>query len=110
MYITQQSQAAAAGPPEGRKHTGVEKKYIARKGMNPALMQMSEQQKAKSHIDAATRSHKLITDKVLHDEFGFGPVRRERFRIEYQKQLDLYERGYWTYEEMLELAKNDWRE
>ena len=86
------------------------KPYMNRKGMNPALLQMSEEQKAKSYIDAATRSHKLITDKVLHDVFGFGPVRRERFRVEYQKQLDLYERGYWTYEEMLELAKNDWRE
>ena len=86
------------------------KPYINRKGMNPALLQMSEQQKAATYIDAANKAHKLLADKVLHDVFGFGPDRRERFRIEYQKQLDLYERGYWTYEEMLELAKNDWRE
>ena len=55
------------------------KPYINRKGMNPALLQMSEQQKAATYIDSATRSHKLITDKVLHDEFGFGGRRCQRF-------------------------------
>lgn len=86
------------------------KMYITRKGVNPALLQMSEQQKAATYMDAANKAHKLLTDKVLHDVFGFGPARRERFREEYEKQLELYERGYWTYEEMLQLAKNDWKE
>lgn len=86
------------------------KPYISRKGVNPALLQMSEQQKAATYIDTANKAHKLLTDKVLHDVFGFGPERRKRFREEYEKQLDLYERGYWTYEKMLRLAKNDWRE
>lgn len=85
------------------------KPYINRKGMNPALLQMSEQQKAATYIDAATRSHKLITDKVLHDEFGFGPSRRERFRVKYEEQMRLYRKGYYTYDDLLELAKNDWR-
>ena len=86
------------------------KPYIKRKGMNQALLQMSEQQKAATYIDSANKAHKLLTDKVLHDVFGFGPARRERCREEYEKQLELYERGYWTYEEMLQLAKNDWKE
>lgn len=68
------------------------KSYINRKGMNPTLLQMSEQQKAATYIDAANKAHKLLTDKVLHDVFGFGPARRERFREEYEKQLELYER------------------
>lgn len=87
----------------------MKKKYITRKGMNPALMQMSEERKAKDCIDSATRSHKLITDKVLHDVFGFGPKRRQRFREEYERQMNLFKRGYYTYEDMLRLAKNDWR-
>lgn len=84
------------------------KPYMNRKGMNPALLQMSEQQKAATYIDAATRSHKLITDKVLHDEFGFGPDRRERFRVKYEEQMSLYRKGYYTYDDLLELAKNNW--
>ena len=72
-------------------------------------MQMSEQQKAATYIDAANKAHKLLTDKVLHDVFGFGPVRRERFRVKYEEQMSLYRKGYYTYDDLLELAKNDWR-
>ena len=55
------------------------KPYINRKGINPALLQMSEQQKAATYIDAANKAHKLLTDKVLHDVFGFGPEHRRDF-------------------------------
>ena len=57
------------------------KQYTNRKGINPVLFQMSEEQKAATHMRAANKAHKLLTDKVLHDVFGFGPVRRERFRM-----------------------------
>lgn len=86
------------------------KQYTNRKGINPVLFQMSEEQKAATHMRAANKAHKLLTDKVLHDVFGFGPVRRERFRIEYEKQLDLYRRGYYTVDDLLELAKKEWKE
>lgn len=79
------------------------------KGINPALLQMSEQQKAATYIQEANEAHKLLTDKVLHDTFGFGPERRERFRKEYEKQLELYERGYYNYKDLKELAMNDWK-
>lgn len=86
------------------------KQYTNRKGINPVLLQMTEEQKAASAMRAANVAHKLLTDKVLHDVFGFGPSRREKFRIEYEKQLDLYRRGYYTADDLLELAKKDWKE
>lgn len=88
----------------------MKKRYMNRKGINPALLRMSEEQKAATYIRAANEAHKLLTDKVLHDVFGFGPERRERFRVEYEKQLDLYERGYYSYKDLKDLALKEWRE
>lgn len=49
------------------------KQYTNRKGINPVLLQMTEEQKAASAMRAANVAHKLLTNKVLHDVFGFGP-------------------------------------
>ena len=45
-------------------------------------------------IDSAQKVNMLLTMTVLHDKFGFGTKRMERFLKEYKELLDSYEKGY----------------
>ena len=45
-------------------------------------------------IDSAQKVNMLLTMTVLHDKFGFGAKRMERFLKEYKELLDSYEKGY----------------
>ena len=45
-------------------------------------------------IDSAYKVNMLLTMTVLHDKYGFGTKRLERFLKEYQELLDSYEKGY----------------
>ena len=46
-----------------------------RKRINPAMIYMSEEAKAKTAIQAASEAVRLITLKILHDTFDFGEKR-----------------------------------
>ena len=67
---------------------------IKRKGMNPALARMTQIRKDNMLISAAGKANMIISLMVLHDKFGYGEKRLNKFIDEYQKQLDAYNSGY----------------
>ena len=67
---------------------------IKKKGMNPALARMTQIRKDNMLISAAGQANMIISLMVLHDKFGYGEKRLNKFIDEYQKQLDAYNRGY----------------
>lgn len=67
---------------------------IKKKGMNPALARMTQTRKDNMLISAAGKANMIISLMVLHDKFGYGEKRLNKFIDEYQKQLDAYNSGY----------------
>ena len=67
---------------------------IKRKGMNPALARMTQIRKDNMLISAAGKANMIISLMVLHDKFGYGEKRLNKFIDEYYKQLDAYNSGY----------------
>lgn len=70
------------------------KKINTRKGMNPALAAMTVRHKENQLISAAAKANMLIALMVLHDKFGYGKKRLERYMDEFHKQLDAYNSGH----------------
>ena len=62
--------------------------------MNPALARMTRVVEQNKLIAAAGKANMIISLMVLHDKFGYGEKRLNKFIDEYQKQLDAYNRGY----------------
>lgn len=62
--------------------------------MNPALARMTQIRKDNMLISAAGKANMIISLMVLHDKFGYGEKRLNKFIDEYQKQLDAYNSGY----------------
>lgn len=67
---------------------------IKKKGINPALARMTQIRKDNMLISAAGKANMIISIMVLHDKFGYGEKRLNKFIDEYQKQLDAYNSGY----------------
>lgn len=67
---------------------------IKKKGMNPALARMTQIRKDNMLISAAGKANMIISLMVLHDKFGYGEKRLNKFIDEYYKQLDAYNSGY----------------
>lgn len=67
---------------------------IKRKGINPALARMTQIRKDNMLISATGKANMIISLMVLHDKFGYGQKRLNKFIEEYQKQLDAYNSGY----------------
>lgn len=67
---------------------------IKKKGINPALARMTQIRKDNMLISAAGKANMIISLMVLHDKFGYGEKRLNKFIDEYQKQLDAYNSGY----------------
>ncbi|MBS5399459.1 MAG: hypothetical protein KHY08_10195 [Lachnospiraceae bacterium] len=67
---------------------------IKKKGMNQALARMTQIRKDNMLISAAGKANMIISLMVLHDKFGYGEKRLNKFIDEYQKQLDAYNSGY----------------
>lgn len=67
---------------------------IKKKGMNPALARMTQIRKDNMLISAAGKANMIISLMVLHDKFGYGEKRLNKFIDEYQKQLEAYNSGY----------------
>lgn len=68
--------------------------YTKRKGMNPALAAMTVKKHDNLLVSAAAKANMLISLMVLHDKFGFGEKRLQRFMDEYYKQLEAYNSGH----------------
>ena len=62
--------------------------------MNPALARMTRVVEQNKLIAAAGKANMIISLMVLHDKFGYGEKRLNKFIDEYQKQLDAYNSGY----------------
>lgn len=77
-----------------------------KKGINPAMVYMSEEAKAKLAIKASSEAIKLMTLKILHDTFDFGEKRQQRFIDEFDRQMQMYEEGYFNYKDLKELVEN----
>ena len=45
-------------------------------------------------IESSYKANMILALTVLHDKFGFGKKRIDRFLDEYKELLDSYERGY----------------
>ena len=67
---------------------------IKKKGINPALARMTQIRKDNMLISAGGKANMIISLMVLHDKFGYGEKRLNKFIDEYQKQLDAYNSGY----------------
>lgn len=67
---------------------------IKKKGINPALVRMTQIRKDNMLISAAGKANMIISLMVLHDKFGYGEKRLNKFIDEHQKQLDAYNSGY----------------
>ena len=67
---------------------------IKKKGMNSALARLTQIRKDNMLISAAGKASMIISLMVLHDKFGYGEKRLNKFLDEYQKQLDAYNSGY----------------
>lgn len=67
---------------------------IKKKGINPALARMTQIRKDNMLISAAGKANMIISLMVLHDKFGYGEKRLNKFIDEYQKQLNAYNSGY----------------
>lgn len=67
---------------------------IKKKGMNPALARITQIRKDNMLISAAEKANMIISLMVLHDKFGYGEKRLNKFIDEYQKQLEAYNSGY----------------
>ena len=62
--------------------------------MNPALARMTRVVEQNKLIAAAGKANMIISLMVLHDKFGYGEKKLNKFIDEYQKQLDAYNSGY----------------
>lgn len=67
---------------------------IKKKGMNLALARITQIRKDNMLISAAGKANMIISLMVLHDKFGYGEKRLNKFIDEYQKQLEAYNSGY----------------
>ena len=62
--------------------------------MTPTLARMTQIRKDNMLIIAAGKANMIISLMVLHDKFGYGEKRLNKFIDEYYKQLDAYNSGY----------------
>lgn len=70
------------------------KRMKTERGMNPALAAMTAKRKEEMLISATAKANMLVTLMVLHDKFGFGKKRLERYMDEFKNQLEAYNSGY----------------
>ena len=70
---------------------------IPQKRVNPVLAGMATYQ----------RDRKLIALTVLHDKFGYGKKRLQRFIDEYQDVLDSYNKGYVNVDDLKSVLREE---
>ncbi len=74
---------------------GRKKKFLgAQKGMNPALAALTQKHEEDVLLGSASKVTLLLACMVLHDKFGYGNKRLNRFIDEYHEQLEAYNTGY----------------
>lgn len=79
------------------------KKQIKRRLPKPTI-----DAKTKREIsDIVTNAAMAAMFKVLHDEYGFGKQRLERFNRQVIHQLELMAEKYVSYQDILEMIKDE---
>lgn len=73
-------------------------KYFNNKQINKPMLK--NRREADKLIDSAHKANALITLNVLHDKFGFGKKRLDKFQEEYLKVLDSFNNGYISAEDL----------
>lgn len=63
---------------------------IKGKTMNPALMAMSKEARARKLLNSAEKTNLLLTIMSLHDEMEFSKEQIELFLKGYRRQIDCY--------------------
>lgn len=71
--------------------------------MNPALAKMSAYQNDRMLISSAYKANMILGLTVLHDKFGFGQKRLERYIDEVVKLLESYNKGYISVQDLEEV-------
>lgn len=69
------------------------KKGVPQKRMNPALAAATQQMKDNLFIRSSHKANLLLALMALHNRFGFGEKRLNRFLDEYRNLLEMYNRG-----------------
>ena len=80
---------------------------IPQKRINPVLAGMATYQRDRKLIGASMVANKLITLTVLHDKFGYGKKRLQRFIDEYQDVLDSYNKGYVNVDDLKSVLREE---
>lgn len=70
-----------------------EKNKGMQRGINPALAKMNAMQRDAVIINAAAKAHMILTLTVLRNQYGFGEKRMNDFLKRYHTQLEAYEKG-----------------
>lgn len=83
------------------------KTYQGKRGINPALARMNERQKDNFLISSAYKAHLILGLTVLHDKFGFGQKRCERYIDELVALLDSYNRGYISVKDLEQVLQDE---
>lgn len=67
------------------------KQVFKTRQVNPALQAFGQRYRESRIISVASRAGISISLMILHQEFGFGEKRLNRFLEEYKKQLEKYD-------------------
>lgn len=75
--------------------------------MVKAMMLQAKRSAAKQATDDIVRTLIAIPVMVLHDKWGFGQKRLERFVEQLVEVLDSYERGYITMDDLMQALRDE---
>lgn len=76
------------------------------KGNHKVLAEVKEEVTRKA-VNYALRSFGVLAALVLHDKFGFGTKRIDRFYEDWVEKVDALQKGYINIEDVRELLKDE---
>lgn len=75
--------------------------------LTKAMIQQAKRTAANQATDQVVKLMLALPVYVLHDKWGFGKVRCERFANELLELYDAYQSGYVTIEDLLQVLENE---
>lgn len=72
-----------------------------------AMMLQAKRSAAKQATDDVVRTLIAIPVLVLHDKWGFGQKRLERFVVQMVEVLDSYEKGLVSMDDLMDVLKDE---
>jgi hypothetical protein len=80
---------------------------MAKHNDNAVKQALFRKHKEEKLIDAVFVIHLTIALYILHNKFGFGEKRLSKFVKEFEEQLDCYNKGYVTLDDIKQSLKED---